>query len=167
MTTPAVTFDPAAWKAAFPEFTNISDAAATGYFNRACGVFANDVCNPAFPSGQMTNLFNLLTSHVAFMSAPRDAMGNPFTPDVGVVSTPASPLVGRISSASEGSVNVSAEYSSSGSPSEAWFLQTKYGAEFWQGTQQFRAAVYFANPTTVWGGVFPAVFAGGFRRRAW
>ena len=64
-------------------------------------------------------------------NAPRDAAGIP-----AATGAPAPAIVGRISSASEGSVSVSSEYKDSGSPSEAFFTQTKYGAMFWQATAQ-------------------------------
>ena len=151
MATPAVTFDYDAWVAAYPEFIGLSKAQATGYFNRAGLLFSNDTFNPAFGAGVMPMLFDLLTAHVAWINAPRDDNGNPAS-----VGQPAAPLVGRINSASEGSVNVSTEYNSSGSPSEAYFLQTKYGTEFWQASAQFRTARYRAHPTRVVNGVFPS-----------
>lgn len=50
-------------------------------------------------------------------------------------------LVGRISSATEGSVSVSVEMPST-SPSSAWFYQTPFGATFWQMTLKYRGFRY-------------------------
>ena len=86
----------------------------------------------------------MLTAHLAWLYAPRDANGNPAS--TGQI---APPLVGRISTASEGSVSVSTELTSSGSPSEAFFSQTKYGLSFWQATAQFRTARYAARPLVI------------------
>lgn len=50
-------------------------------------------------------------------------------------------LVGRLSSASEGSVSISSEYGTLGN-SEKWWVQTPYGAKFWQMTAIFRTSLY-------------------------
>lgn len=155
-----VTFDYDYWVAAYPEFAACSPAQGQSYFDRACAFFDNTICNPAVVVGESVfrTLFYMLTSHIAWLSAPRDANGNPSATGV-----PASPLVGRLNSAGEGSVNVGVEWNGSGSPSEAWFIQTKYGAEFWAATAQFRTFRYSARPTIVATGIFPGYwpFAAG------
>ncbi len=145
MTTVApVTFDYGTWVATYPEFAACTPVQGQAWFNRACVYFDNTACNPAVIVGAtiFAQYLYMLTSHIAWMSAPRDANGNP-----AATGQPASPLVGRIASASEGSVNVSVEWESSGSPSEAWYTQTKYGAEYWAATAQFRTFRYAAQPT--------------------
>lgn len=147
MATPVVTFNAATWKAVFPEFSSVPDPVSTGYFLRAQLLFTNTQGNPAFPDGNMEMLFLLLVSHIATLSGPADESGN--TPP------PGPQLVGRLTSASQGSVSVGAQWDGSGSPSEAWFTQTKYGAEFWQATAQYRTARYSARPTFVPSAIFP------------
>lgn len=139
-----VTFDPTAFVALFPEFAGCSTPQLQGYFDFSGLYCSNDICNPAFPFGILPQLLSLVTAHLAWMNAPRDAQGNPASQG-----QPASPLVGRINTGSEGSVSVGAEYQSSGSPSEAFFTQTKYGAEYWQATAQFRTGRYAAQPTLI------------------
>lgn len=158
--TPVITFDFATWVAGYPEFSACSSAQGQAWFNRADLYFANEACNPALVAGEsrFAEYIYMLTSHIAWLSAPRDASGNP-----AAAGSAPSPIVGRIASASEGSVSVSAEWNGSGSPSEAWFLQTKYGAAFWQATAQYRTARYMAQPTIVAGVGFPYYF-GGYRR---
>jgi Protein of unknown function (DUF4054) len=146
MTAPAIVFNYGAWVAMFPEFAAVSQPMAQGYFNRASLFCANDTRNPAFCAGILPTLLDLATAHVAWLSAPRDANGNPAS-----TGQPASSLVGRISNAAEGSVNVAVEWNGSGSPSESYFVQTKYGAEFWQASAQFKTARYSARPTVVAG----------------
>jgi hypothetical protein len=135
-----------------------------GYFNRACLQFANAPSNPAFePCGNslMTGLFYLLTSHIAWLSCPKDPSGNPDANGL----APAN-LVGRISSATQGSVSVQTEYQGTGSPNEAYYAQTPYGLEFWNATAQFRSMRYMPLKTPVVLGVLPGVWnAGGFLRR--
>lgn len=138
--TPVVTFNAATWKAMFPQFDAVPDPVANGYFLRAGLLFTNSASNPAYRDGNMETLFYLLVSHIATLSAPAGAAGT----------TPSGPqLVGRLTSASQGSVSVGAQWDGSGSPSEAWFLQTQFGAEFWQATAQYRTARYLARPTYV------------------
>lgn len=136
-----VAFDLAAWRALYPEFVNVSDAAVQGYFGVASIFHANDGAGPIADPVVQLGVMNMLVAHVAWMRAPRDPQGNPSTTGT----TPASPLVGRISSASEGSVSVSTEFQPPGtSPSAAWFAQTKYGADYWAATAGYRTFRYRA-----------------------
>lgn len=50
--------------------------------------------------------------------------------------------VGRVSSASEGSVSVSLEFPTGSSLLAAWFAQTPYGAEYWMLTSKYRSMIY-------------------------
>lgn len=154
MTTPVVSFVYADWVGAFPVFSGVSSGLATGFFNRASLIFANASSNPAFSDGNMTMLMYLLTAHIAWLNAPRDAKGNPAT-----TGTPPPPLVGRINTASEGSVTVGAEWDSGGSasPTQAWYLQSQWGAEFWAATAQYRTARGVMNMTSrVPSAIFPS-----------
>lgn len=146
----AVTFNFATFTARYPEFAGLSSDQAQAYFDEAGLYCENNTCNPAFARGILPQLLNMLTAHIAWLNAPRDANGNPSS-----AGEPAAPLVGRINTASEGSVSVGAEWKGSGSPSEDWFTQTKYGAAYWQASSQFRTALYAPNPTLVAGAIFP------------
>ena len=160
MTTPVLTFSFSDWSAQFPEFTAVGAVLGQSYFNRASILCANDSCNPAFgldgTGAMLGTLLYLLTSHIAWLNAPRDANGNP-----AATGTPASPIVGRINTASEGSVSVGADMGDAnvGSPSQAWYMQTKYGAEYWAGTAGIRTARYVA--TGVAGPAGPPFFGRG------
>lgn len=159
MATPAVTFDYAAWVALFPAFAACSSEQGAVWFDLADSYFANDTCNPAYSSGppeRFARYLYMVTSHLAWLMAPRDANGNP-----AATGQPPSPLVGRINSASEGSVNVGVELGASGSPSEAFFSQSQYGLMFWQATAQFRTMRYSARPTVVVNGAYPSAPYGG------
>src|SRR4051812_12720863 len=116
-----VTFDPAAWRARYPEFVNISDLAATAYFGEATLYHANDGSGPVAVSTVQLSLLNMLTAHIAWLNAPRDGSGNPSSNGA----QPAPSLVGRISSASEGSVSVQTE-NKQPEGSVQWYQQTKY-----------------------------------------
>lgn len=133
---PAVAYDHATWVGGFPEFAAVTDAMGRNYFNRATFLCQNNSQNPTFGTpGMLESLLYLLTSHIAWLNAPRDALGNP-----AATGTPPPPIVGRINTASEGSVSVGADMgdATAGSPSQAWYMQTRYGAEYWAATAGVR-----------------------------
>jgi len=151
-TSPAVTFDFNTWIATVPTFANCSPEQGQAWFNRASIICTNNTCNPAFADGNLPTLLYLLTSHIGWLEAPRDAQGNP-----AVTGSPASPIVGRVNSASEGSVSVGADMgdANAGSPSQAWYLQTKWGAEYWYATTKFREALYVPGPCRNFQPIYP------------
>jgi hypothetical protein len=140
-----VTFNYATWIATFPEFAaSVPQPLAQAFFDSAALYWRNDGSGPVRVPATQLAILNWLTAHLAKLFAP-DAMGN----------YPAS-LVGRISSASEGSVSVSVDYPTTNA--NAWFLQTPYGAAFWQMTAGYRTFRYRAPPKRggaigPWGGV--------------
>lgn len=141
---PPVTFDYNAFIALFPEMAGLSSGQAGAYFMMAGLYCWNSTQNPAFCDGNLPTLMYLVTAHVAFLRAPKDANGN-----VSSTGAAASPLVGRINSASEGSVSVGVELKDVGTPSEAFFTQTQYGLDYLQATAQYRTFRYAAQPTFV------------------
>lgn len=140
--------------AAYPEFAACSAPQLQNYFDMSDAFFANDTCNPAFASGvdRMTRLAYMVTAHIAWLFAPRDALGNP-----AAAGKPAPATVGQITSASEGSVSVGLAEVAKGGATElaGWFAQTRYGFMFWQATSQLRTARYLPNPTIVPSSIFP------------
>lgn len=146
-----VIFDPTAWKAQFPPFAYLTDDQARGYFAQATLFLRNDGGGPIRDAAQQIAILNLVTAHVAKLFAPL-ADGQP-----------ASTIVGRISSASEGSVSVSAEMSANGSEGKDWFLQTPYGAAAWQALAPFRTMRYVPAPQYTSGVGFPLAGSGWYR----
>ena len=109
-----ITFDPVAWALLFPQFSNLNSNQLTQVILPVAEQYsANDgsgpVCNPA----TQTQLLNLMVAHVAQLL-------------FGSTLQPLSPLVGRISSATEGSVSVVTDFPET--PTTAWYNQTQYGA---------------------------------------
>lgn len=133
-----VQFDPDAFKVIYPEFTAVPDARLTGLFNLATGSLLDNTDNSPVMDGVVrSSLFDLLVAHLLTLfgtgvaGANDDAGSNP---------------VGRLSSATEGSVTSSFEYNMpTGSAIASWYLQTGYGALFWTATARFRSAIYVAN----------------------
>lgn len=159
--TPLVVFDYDVWTGAYPEFKGCSFPQGQNWFNQAGMLCSNNVLNIANRTeGAVSTLLYLLTSHIAWLNAPRDAAGNPASGG-----QPASPLVGVITDASEGSVSVSVQ--NDYPPGSAqWFQQTKYGAQYWALTAPYRTAryvppAYQAGPLNPW----PVGSPGWFRFR--
>lgn len=126
-----VTFSYQQWVTRYPEFAYIQQPLAQEYFTEATMYQRNDGTGPVNDPARAAMLLNMLTAHIAALNAPRKD------------GEPAPDLVGRISSAGQGSVNVNAEFAGGeNSPSRAWFIQTKYGAAWWQATAQFRTFRY-------------------------
>lgn len=124
-----VVFVPADFKAAYPEFATVADAALTVNFGLA-QLILNNTCRSIIPDAVTRETFlNVLVAHIT-------ALRN------GVNGQPAPGIVGRVDSATEGSVSVSADFPST--PDASWFIQTQYGALFWQITVSFRTAHYIA-----------------------
>lgn len=119
-----VTFDPAAFQSAFPEFASTSAATLTQYFNEAAALYLNNTDgSPIQDATQRGFLFNYLVAHLAALRDPNRV------------------LVGRLTQASEGSVSVAADMGAVPGKA-AWFMQTKYGAAYWQATAQYRTFHY-------------------------
>lgn len=157
-TTPPVTFDYATFILRYPEFAGVGAPLMQMYFDEAALFCTNATTNPFFCGGTLPTLLNLATAHIAWLNAPRGPDGLPANSG-----TPAAPIVGRISQASEGSVSVSTEMGNSSSgPSEEWFNQTKYGAEYWQAAGRFRNSGRYVPPVQNMGFVG---WPGGLRNR--
>lgn len=129
-----VVFAAAAFKVLYPQFAAVADATLTLYFDLATLIVKNTCRAHVTDATQRERLLNLLVAHIAALQPVSPAGG----PGSGAA------LVGRIASATEGSVSVSAEYAASVSASMAWFIQTQYGALFWQLTAPYRSFMYVA-----------------------
>lgn len=129
MTTGVVTFDPAAFLVRYPEFASVGTPLLQAYFDEAAMVYLDNTEDSRVQQiEQRSVLLNMLVAHLAALNAGVNGQG-------------ATPLVGRINSATEGSVTVQAAMD--GVPgTAAWFMQTKYGAAYWQATAAFRTMQY-------------------------
>lgn len=134
-----VTFDYAAWVARYPEFASpggaqpVDPTLAALYFAEAGIYCANDGTSLVPTDALLTVYLNMLTAHIAALNTP--AAGG----------AAASPLVGRVSTASEGSVSVSAENQYPAGTVQ-WYQQTKYGSAYWAATAAWRTARYSPGP---------------------
>lgn len=123
-----VAFDPTAFKARYPEFVSVDDTLLGDYFTEATLYLDNTDASRVQDVSQRAVLLNMLTAHVADLYAGSNGQAP-------------SPLVGRINTATEGSVTAAAAMD--GVPgTAAWYMQTKYGASYWQATARYRTMRY-------------------------
>lgn len=126
-----VAFNYTIWKQKFPKLGYVTELQAQSYFDMATTLQVNDGSGPVNNAAVQTNMLDTLTAHLAALFSP---------PDSGGGSSPA--IVGRISSATEGSVTVTTEWAGEVSDNEAFYIQTQYGAVYWQMRKAFLTMRY-------------------------
>ena len=127
----AVTFDPKAFKARYPEFVAVADATLTAVFDEACLLIDNSDASPVSDVTRRRVMLWLAVAHLA-------KLGGLAEQSAGIASaTPA----GRVTSASEGSVSVSFSVGPE-TDQNAFWLQTAYGQQLWKLMAPYRQAVY-------------------------
>lgn len=124
---PAVVFDKARFQTAYPE-VRAADAQLEMWFAQAESLLDNTGRSIVKKPEEREMLLFLLVRHFAAL-AERAAQGG---------------LVGRIASAAEGSVSVSADMGAA-IGNAAWYLQTPYGATYWQLTAKYRRFRYVSG----------------------
>jgi hypothetical protein len=120
-----VKFDPDAFIARYPQFDAVSAATLQAYFDEA-GLYLNNTDASVVSDVQERGLLlNMLAAHIATLNATAATGG----------------LVGRVTSATEGSVTVTVDYGAV-TNSQAWYAQTPYGANYWAATAKYRTMRY-------------------------
>lgn len=159
-TTPAVTFDYAAWVIRYPELNAVGEPYAQLCFNEATLYCANTLCIVC-DATQLSALLNMLTAHIVKLYAPQ-VNGQPST---AAGAGPGPGTVGRVDNATQGSVSVHLDLPTLPAAA-AWFQQTQYGLSFWQACAQYRTARYVRGPAMrpafsgPYGGFYPIGGAG-------
>jgi len=127
----AVVFNPKLFRELYPMFSAMSDPLLEALFVQACMYLDNTDASLVMDLKEREQLLMLLLAHLCALRGYGEKDG----------ASGGSGLVGRITSASEGSVSVSVD--SSGSNDESWwYLQTPWGAEYWQLTSPYRSMIY-------------------------
>lgn len=131
-----VTFDPAAFIALYPAFAAVPTGTLTSYFNMAVFYLNNTPCSIVSDLTERTTLLYLITAHIAFLfgRAAGDGGAN-------------AAAVGQVVSAGEGSVNVA--FAASQAKNAAFWMQSQYGAMFWQMALPYRSFRYMPAPCYV------------------
>ena len=129
-------FDYTAWAARYPELAGTVDQAlATALFTEA-GLYLDntDASIVADPALRLI-LLNMIVAHLAVMGGALDG---------------ASPTgqVGRVTSATEGSVSVSLD-TGLAPGTASWWSITSYGLNFWAATKRYRSMHYRPGPRPI------------------
>jgi hypothetical protein len=133
----------------YPEFNGAAQGACANNFTIATTMLNNCCSSPVRDPNVRLALLYMLTAHITFLNTPCPANNQQPTS-----------VVGRISDATQGSVSVGAEMAGATMQS-AYFLQTKYGAQFWQSTAGYRTMHYYGAPSHGPNGPgFPWAFGG-------
>lgn len=129
-------FDYAAWSAIFPGLVagGVTEPVAQSLFTIAGYLFDNTDCSPVQDIPTRLTFLNYVVAHLASLS------GYPLA--AGVTVPVPSGMIGYVTSATEGTVSVSSGWGASVSDSEAFWLQSQYGAIFWQMTRGLRTMRY-------------------------
>lgn len=125
-----VVFDITKFRAMFPEFSNVADELLPFLFEQATDYLNNSDFSLVDDVIKRERLLYLLMAHLAYMRYG-DVKGNG-----------GSGMVGRLSSASEGSVSVSSE-AGVVEFRYMWYTQSPYGMDYWQATKVYRMANYY------------------------
>ncbi len=125
-----VTLDVAEWKLKYPQYNALTDSQVEDLFFAATTYLENTPQSVITDEDKRKYFLYLLMAHIAYLFYA-DANGNG-----GVTG-----MVGRLSSASEGSVSVGSTISNAPFNAE-FFLQSPYGFTFWQATKIYRMGFY-------------------------
>lgn len=151
-----VVFSPTEFVASYPAFTGIANPMMQSAFDIATLMLNNTCGSRVKDANRRQSLLYLLTAHVTFLTAgSNDGAGNV---------TPAPGVVGRIDKATEGSVSVSAVMDTGAVYGKDWYVQTQWGAMYWEATAWARRGRYIAPPAVCAdfnGGIGGPFFTGG------
>lgn len=120
-----VVFEPVEFRALYPTI-QATDEQLEMYFEMAETFLDNTKCSVVKDLGARKRLLYLLVAHIATLTGQAEQGNN---------------VVGRVSSATEGTVSIGLDYGTMGN-NERWYLQTPWGAMYWQLTKKYRSAVY-------------------------
>lgn len=125
-------FNYTAWAARYPALAPaVPEELAALYFAEAGLYLDNTDCSPVDDVTTRLVLLNMLVAHIAALN--------------GATAAGAAGLVGRVSSATEGSVTINAELQTRPG-TEQWYAQTPYGLQYWTATAVYRTAQYVPGP---------------------
>lgn len=126
-----VVFDPVAFAQRYPQFAAVGAPVLQSFFDEATLFINNTPTSIVRDLPERAVLLNLATAHIGTLSGVLTAAGQGST----------ATQVGRVSSASEGSVSASLDMGATPN-SGAWWLQTQFGATYWQATAKYRTMRY-------------------------
>lgn len=120
------------WSARYPAIAaKVDEALATAYFFEAGIYLDNTDFSPVEDVNVRLVLLNMLVAHIALLN--------------GASAAGEAGLVGRIASATEGSVTINAELQTKPG-TEQWYAQTEPGLSYWTATAPYRTMQYVPGP---------------------
>ena len=137
-----VTFDYSTWALRYASLAaTVSQPLAQAYFDEACLYVNNTPGSLVKELPTRALILNMIVAHIAALNARNATAG----------------LVGRISSATEGSVTVQTQFDAPAGSAQ-WWVQTPYGAAAWQALAPYRTMRYrpgHQRSMQPWFGGFP------------
>lgn len=132
-----VTFDYQMWLDRFPQFeASVSEAQANVLFIEATAFHANDGSGPITDANVQLTALNLLMAHLAMRAYGANGEGGAM-------------FVGQLTNASQDGASVSVNPIVA-SGTQAWYLTTPYGSDYWHLTAAYRTMRYRpAVPTRI------------------
>lgn len=116
-----VVFDVDEFKTLYPQFANVDETILQNYFNAATLLLDNTDKSPVKDLAERKMLLYMLTCHIATLKGRGDT------------------IVGTITAATEGKVNVSVTPLVNAN----WYTQTLCGSMYWQATAKYRLGVRY------------------------
>lgn len=116
-----VVFDVDEFKTLYPQFANVDETILQNYFNAATLLLDNTDKSPVKDLAERKMLLYMLTCHIATLKKRGDS------------------IVGTITAATEGKVNVSVTPLVNAN----WYTQTVCGSMYWQATAKYRLGVRY------------------------
>lgn len=121
MNNDVVVFDVDEFKTLYPQFADVDEAILQNYFNAATLLLDNTNKSPVKDLAERKMLLYMLTCHIATLKKRGDT------------------IVGTITAATEGKVNVSVTPLVNAN----WYTQTLCGSMYWQATAKYRLGVRY------------------------
>lgn len=120
-----ITFDEAVFRAAYPEFAEVTTATLSGYWDAACVITGINTDTSPVPESARRVLLNMVVCHLATLAQRGDR------------------VTGALNHATEGSV--SAGYAAPPQTARSWWwLQTRCGSAYWEAMKSYRTGgLYF------------------------
>lgn len=131
------------WENAFPEFGGFLEKNRFYYFWGLASAYLDDGPCSLIPKKIRRYAFDLLVAHLALLNL--NALSKTYGPDGKQIIALSPSLVGRINSATEGSVSIGTGSNFSGSGTEEWYALTQYGLEYWNLVKQYIRGLYVAE----------------------
>lgn len=120
-------FDPTTFKLAYPQFKNFTDEQLEWFFEEVEGTVLDNSETSCLSVKLRKKLFYWLVAHQAELQG-RINSGN-------------SSLVGRVSTATQGTVSISTDFTSSPTAMSQWLNQTPYGQKYYAFTSPYRSVL--------------------------